>query len=151
MATFFETEEKITEYQIKELEEKLNFRFPSEYKKHILEFNGGRCEPNAFSFEENGKITESCIDWFLAIYEGEYDNLETEFKALKIEEKRMPTSFFPIAHDPGGNYICMDSENGKIYFWNHEKEVDYSIADDSDLSNLYLIDKSLNDFILNLS
>nr|WP_320120063.1 SMI1/KNR4 family protein [uncultured Marinifilum sp.] len=150
MATFFETEIKITESQVKRLEERLNFSFPIEYVEHILKNNGGRCEPNIFSFNEEGKKTESCVDWFLAIYEGEYDNLETEFNALKLEEKRMPTSFFPIAHDPGGNYICMDSEDGKIYFWNHEKEVDYSLNNDSDHANLYLIAESLGDFISNL-
>ena len=151
MVDFFETEEQVSEEQIKELEEKLNFEFPSEYVSHLIEFNGGRCEPNLFSFEENGKLTQSSVDWFLAVYEGEYDNLETYFRDFKIDEKRMPCSFFPIAHDPGGNLICLDRIDGKVYFWNHENEVSYSVSGDNERSNLYFITESLKDFISNLS
>ncbi|MFV0505587.1 MAG: SMI1/KNR4 family protein [Bacteroidales bacterium] len=150
MANFSEIELQLTEFQIQELENKLNFEFSSEYKKHLLKINGGRCNPNIFSFEENGSITESSVDWFLALYEGEFDNLEDYFNIYKIDEKRMPDSFFPIAHDPGGNLICMDTTDSKIYFWNHECEVNYSQSDDNDRSNLYLIADNLNDFILGL-
>ena len=34
-----------------------------------------------------------------------------------------------------------------IYFWNHEKEVDYEVAGDSDYSNLYLIAMSFDEFM----
>ena len=69
----------------------------------------------------------------------------------KLEEKRMPNTFFPIAHDSGGNLICMDSNDSKIYFWDHEKEVNYYKSDDNDWSNLYFIADNLNDFISNLT
>ncbi len=150
MANFLETEEPINEAQIKELEDKLNLDFPSLYKNHLLKFNGGRCEPNIFIFEEEGKLTKSSVDWFLAVYDGEYDNLEDYCNTYKIGEKRMPETIFPIAHDPGGNLICMDASDGKIYFWNHEKEVDYSQSDDNDRSNLYFVEENLDDFISNL-
>ncbi len=151
MVKFLETEEQVSKEHITELEKKLGFEFPSDYVKHLMEYNGGRCEPNLFSFEEDGKFTQSSVDWFLALYDGEFDNLETYFRDYKIDVKRMPTSFFPIAHDPGGNLICMDKIDGRIYFWNHEKEVDYFFVDDSERSNLYFIAENLDEFISNLS
>ncbi|MFT6500137.1 MAG: hypothetical protein ACJASQ_000244 [Crocinitomicaceae bacterium] len=150
MTDFLDTEEQLTETQIKELESKINFVFPIEFKIHLLKFNGGRCEPNTFSFEENGTITKSSVDWFLALYDGEFDNLEDYFNTYKIDEKRIPISFLPIAHDPGGNLICMNKTDNKIYFWNHDFEVDYSSSDDNDWSNIYLIAESLNEFISTL-
>jgi len=150
MITLSKTEPKINSSNIAELEEYVGLTFPLEYKKHLLQYNGGQCEPNVFSFFENGKKTDSCIDYFLAIYDGEYDNLKEYIKILKIDEKRLPSHILPIADDPGGNLICISCGNndfGYIYFWDHEKEVDYSVEDDSNYSNLYLIAKSFNQFI----
>lgn len=150
MIIFSETELALKIEQIRDLEKKLSFKFPDTYVEHLLKYNGGRCKPNIFSFEENGKITLSSIDWFLAIYDGKFDNFEKYFNLYKIEKKRLPNSFFPIAHDSGGNLICMDVSNENIYFWNHEKEVDYDIKKDDKRTNLSLIDKNLGDFLSNL-
>jgi len=150
MIKFYNTKPQLHEAQIKNLESKLHFKFPKEYKEHLLKFNGGKCEPPVFTFKENGEFTNSMVGWFFAIYEGEYDNLYDYFKFLKIDEKRMPTTIFPIADDPGGNMICMDAMDGKIYFWDHEREVDYSIYDDSNRDNLYFIANSLKDFLSGL-
>ncbi|MDN5214019.1 SMI1/KNR4 family protein [Fulvivirgaceae bacterium BMA12] len=150
MVNFLEIEEPINETRIRELESKLNLNFPTSYRNHLLKFNGGRCKPNVFNFEEEGKKEKSFIDWFLAVHDGEYDNLEDYFNTYKIEEKRMPDAVFPIAHDPGGNLICMDSNDGSIHFWDHEKEVDYNQSDDSDRTNLYFVARNLNDFMSSL-
>ena len=144
-------EEKIGIEDIERLESRLDFEFPEEYKQHLLKHNGGRCEPNLFFFSEDGKKSSSDVDWFLALYDGEFDNLETFFRDYKIDEKRMPVNIFPIASDSGGNAICMDKENCSIYFWDHEKEVDYNISPDEDWSNLYFISDSLKDFIDSLT
>ena len=62
----------------------------------------------------------------------------------------MPDFIFPIANDPGGNLICMDAKDGKIYFWDHENEVDYSIYDDAVKTNLHFVANSLKEFLNNL-
>jgi len=150
MITFSQTEAPLTDGQIKEIEKFVGLEFPIQYRKHLLKYNGGQCSPNVFIFNENGEITDSMVDWFLAIYDGEYDNLKQEIEWVKIEEKRMPTHILPIAHDPAGNLICISckgNDKGYIYFWDHEQEVDYSITDDSDYSNLYLIAESFDEFI----
>lgn len=150
MVTFSQTESQLNLTQIEEIEEYVGLKFPEDYKKHLLKYNGGKCFPNIFEFNEKGNLTSSSIDWFLAIYDGEYDNLKNEIKMVKIDEKRMPTHMLPIAHDPGGNLICISCDKhdeGYIYFWDHENEVDYETSNDTNYSNLYFVAKSFNEFI----
>jgi hypothetical protein len=153
MAQFFETEKQLNISQIEEMEKYAGLIFPQEYKDHLLLYNGGKCIPNIFKFDENGKCSYSIIDWFLAIYDGEYDSLKKEIDIFKKEIKRMPLQMLPIAHDPGGNLICISCETedkGYIYFWDHENEVDYSKSNDRDYSNLYYITNCFSAFISDL-
>jgi len=153
MVTFTQTELQLNVDQIIEIEKYAGLNFPQEYTEHLLQHNGGQPSPNTFKFNENGNWTESCIDWFLAIYDGEFDNLKDYIWDYKFEEKRLPNHMLPIAHDPGGNLICIScglKDKGYIYFWDHENEVDYSSSDDSDYSNLYLVSETFNGFINNL-
>lgn len=153
MLNFSNTEPSINLEQIKLLEELSELKFPEEYKKHLISHNGGQCQPNRFKFIEDGKTTESSVDWFLAIYDGEYDNLRSYIEIYKMEKKRMPLHILPIAHDPGGNLICIScggNDLGHVYFWNHEREVDYDLYSDDDYSNLYLISSNFTEFLNNL-
>lgn len=153
MVIFSQTESQLNSIQIEEVEKYVGLDFPNEYKNHLLKYNGGQCNPNVFKFKENGKLTESCVDWFLAIYDGEYDSLKEYIKTYKLDEKRLPLHMLPIAHDPGGNLICLScgaEDIGHIYFWDHEIEVNYGISSDIDYSNLPFIAKGLNEFIDNL-
>lgn len=153
MPEFSEQEAPVTLSQIEELEHLTGLNFPQEYKEHLLIYNGGKCDPCDFTFVEDGRTTASDVDWFLAIYDGEYDNLLRYITVSKLDEKRLPYHMIPIAHDSGGNLICISCSGpdcGSVYFWDHEIEVDYSIADDSDYSNLYIIAVSFNDFINSL-
>jgi len=153
MVKFFNCERAVTYLQIKVIEEKIRLRLPDQYKDHLLKFNGGQCQPNVFTYRESDVVEESMIDWFLAIYDGEDDNFIEYYITYKVEQNRMPSYIIPIAHDPGGNLICIscrEEDNGAIYFWDHENEVDYSVSDDSDMSNLYFIAKSLSEFLDNL-
>ena len=149
MIEIYDTEKRLTELEIYTLENKLKIKIPKEYREHLLRYNGGRCNPNIFSFIENGNRTESNVDWFLAIYSGEYDNFEQYFNIYKVEEKRLPVSLIPIAHDSGGNLICIDVNDSKVYFWNHEKEVDYLIYDNR--LNCHLVSESFSAFLSELS
>ena len=142
MPFFCETEAPVGLLEINKAETYAGLKFPEEYRQHLLKYNGGRCEPNVFTFVEDGRETSSCMDWCLAIHDGESDSLKDYIDTYQLEEKRLPTHFLPIAHDPGGNLICMScagEDEGHIYFWDHETEVDYGIADDPDYTNLYLI------------
>jgi hypothetical protein len=138
---FFNTENTPTPGEIRSIETRYNLSFPDDYVKHLLTYNGGECKPNIFEFTENQQVTESNIDWFLAVYDGEYDNLEDYIITYKVNEARIPDSFVPIAHDPGGNLICISCSDKRIYFWDHEKE--NITANHNQPENVYLIANSL--------
>jgi len=149
MVVFSETEAPVKIRDIEDVENLVGLEFPIEYREHLLKNNGGRCHPNRFIFCENGDKSESIVDWFLAIYDGEHDNLRTYINIYKIEEQRLPSHMLPIAHDPGGNLICIScgtTDYGSVYFWDHEKEVNYKLFSDNSYFNLYLIAKSLLKF-----
>jgi len=150
MIVFFETESKTNLDAIRDVESIAKMKFSDEYIEHILKYNGGRCEPNVFSFLGNEGKTQSRVNWFLAIYAGEFDSLFDYINDFKVEEKRIPNSFLPIANDPFGNLICQDCDNGSIYFWDHENEVDYSTYSDKNRFNIYFISNSLSEFLSSL-
>lgn len=131
-----------------ELEYKI--KFPLDFREHILKFNGGTPKANIISFNENGRINETDLRYFYAFGTKDYDDFEKSFIILKINDKRMPTNIFPIGEDSLGNQICISfgmEDYNSIYLWDHEKEVDYSVSDDTDYSNLYLIAKNFKEFI----
>lgn len=150
MARFYSSEKELTELEVTLFENLIGLKIPYDYRKHLLSFNGGKCEPNIFNFLENGILTSSSISWFLALYDGEYDNIQRYYEIYKKEEKRMPSNILPIAHDDGGNLICIScngTDEGHIFFWDHEKEVDYSLGHRDDYSNLYFIANTFTSFL----
>ncbi|MBC7382684.1 MAG: SMI1/KNR4 family protein [Bacteroidia bacterium] len=150
MVTFSRTAKNIELSRIEELERHVKLTFPIEYKVHLQTNNGGQCYPNIFSFFELGNHTESSVNWFFAIFEGEYNNLKEYIDIYKIEEKRLPNHILPIASDPGGNLICIscrESDYGYIYFWDHENEIDHNFSNDNDYSNLFLIATNFASFL----
>lgn len=151
MVKFENTEAKISIDEINNLEKTIGMTLPKDYREHLLLYNGGQCFPNEFSFKEDNKLTDSCIDWFLAIYDGEYDNLINYIDIYKLDEQRIPTNLIPIAHDPGGNLICIScdgDDKGYIYFWDHEREVDCTT--NNNYTNVHLISESFKGFIKSL-
>lgn len=107
MIEFFDSEISISNSDVDELEATYNVKLPTLYRNHLLQHNGGRCRPKTFTFIENGQESSSEIDWFLALYKGEFDNLIKYIQMYKIDEQRLPERLFPIAHDSGGNLICI--------------------------------------------
>lgn len=153
MPVFKNIKAEIDENTIMVLELVFDITLPTDYKKHILKYNGGECNPSEFSFYESGLKTTSDINYFYAFYTGKYSNIFKAINIFKVIEKRMPSKIFPIAYDSGGNQICISCNSndfGAIYFWDHEKEVDYSIAADSDYSNLYFVSPSFSNFLESL-
>ncbi len=150
MIKIFNTYPKLKLAEIEEVEDFVGLTFPYQYKAHLLQFNGGECEPNIFTFWENGKKTNSDLNWFLGIHQEDDDNLLDFIQIYKIQQARLPRHFLPFAFDSFNNLICIScdgSDTGKIYFWDHDKEVDYNKCDDTNYSNLYLIANSFEEFL----
>lgn len=130
---------------IEKYEQKWGVKLPEEYRKFLSTYNGGYPFPDAFAIADIED--ESTVDRFLQLGAGPHSNLE---KYMTTYTGRLPNDLFPIAHDPGGNLICIGIDGdcfGKIYFWDHEFEAD---ENEPDYSNVYLIADSFIEFLENL-
>jgi SMI1/KNR4 family protein SUKH-1 len=132
---------------LKALEQYWGFGIPKDYREFLIKYNGGVPVPNCFSFKydvEDG----SCIHSFFGIKKDENHNL---LMNIQLYQERIPANFLPIGDDSFGNLILLSvkgSDRGKIYFWDHEREV--AEGEEPDYSNLTLIADSFNEFINSL-
>jgi hypothetical protein len=148
-----ESQGSLSEVELTDLERKLSIILPEQYRQFLLHFNGGRPSPSVFRFKKaSGKYSDSMVDWFLSIYDGEYDNFESYFETYKLRHERLPADLVPIAHDPGGNLICIAVTGvgiGAVYFWDHEHEADRGVKPTR--RNIYHITYNFDQFLEGLS
>jgi hypothetical protein len=133
----------ISDYLFIVFEKDWGFKFPASYRDFLLKHNGGRPEPDSFSFMERPGAG-STIQYFFG-FTTNYMNLLT---MEKRRGERILKRLFPIANDCGGNLIfisVMNPDRGKIYFWDHNQE-----TDPPDDSNLTLIADSFEEFLAGL-
>ncbi|WP_238322775.1 SMI1/KNR4 family protein [Gorillibacterium massiliense] len=140
MVQFTETNGPLSVEIIEQFELKHSISLPEQYRSFLLEFNGGRPIPKLFKIsDEQGP---DILRMFFGIGEM-YNNLAEN---IHIYEDRLPIGLMPIGNDPGGNVICIGTDEeyyGKIYFWDHEEESE----DLDDISNVYLLADSFDDFL----
>ena len=99
---------------IEEFEKKENYTFPDEFKQCVINNNGGR--PNRRGFDtENTKERE--LKTFLSFNK---EDKETMWKASEIEEDELPSNYIPFAIDNYGNFICFNSNDDSVVFFDHE-------------------------------
>ncbi|MBK9266108.1 MAG: SMI1/KNR4 family protein [Polyangiaceae bacterium] len=135
---------------IAQFETRRGVLLPAEYKAFLLKSNGGWPTPNVFEVPEwhgHGNAVMS----FYGIHDGEkVDRLEW---ACEVYDERIPADLIPIADDANGNAICIGwkgEREGKIYFWDHEDEIDENGCFRQDYRNVYLMANSLQEFLDNL-
>ena len=152
MINIRDTETPLLSEAIRKVEDRFGIVLPIEYRDFLLLHNGGRPRPDVFRFKKpSGKYADSCVDWFLAIYDGEHDNFESYFETYKLDQHRLPTELVPIAHDPGGNLICIavsGSRKGAVFFWDHEYECD--IGETPTFANVHVIADTFSEFLNSL-
>lgn len=140
---------KIDDKELSDLETRLKMKLPNDYKKFLLQNNGGIPIPNVFDFiDGDGQNSNSLVHYFYAVYnDNGHDNLENNYNFFK-SERRIPSNILPIAEDPFGNMICISvsgDDYGKVYFWDHELE-----GQSESYDNISLIASSFDEFINNL-
>ncbi len=132
--------------RLEQVEKAYGIKLPLQYRRFLLAHNGGQPVPNQLHFKNmQGRDTDSIVDWFLAIYDGEIDSFEDYFGNYKVDENRLPEALVPIAHDPGGNLVCIciyGKDEGAVYFWDHEHELGGN--------NIHLIADSFDEFLAGL-
>ena len=139
----------LDEGQLVAAEHDLGVEFPPEYRRFLTTWNGGRPQPDTFCYEGHGRKESGMVDWFLGIHSGEHDSLRQYVVCYK---GRIPPNLLPVAHDPGGNLICIaisGSDFGAVYFWDHEYESPEGQPPNT--NNLYLIAKDFDTFLVGLT
>jgi hypothetical protein len=101
---------------IDEVEKRLGFVFPQEFRDHYLAYNGGR--PSKDRLVHDGGTC--VVDAFLPIKYGrpELSTLEQSFRRIKSTRLPLPEYLVQFAIDPGGDYYCFSirpNEPGAIY------------------------------------
>lgn len=137
---------KISRQQIADFESRQGLSLPQSYKEFLLNVNGGEPVPNEFEVP-NWSGESSMVQAFYGIHAGEYDNLAEK---IAMFQDRLPEGFLPIASDPGGNLLCLGTkgdDEGRIYFWDHEDELDKNGLSKKDFSNMYRVANDINEFL----
>ncbi|AQY49783.1 hypothetical protein PWEIH_02222 [Listeria weihenstephanensis FSL R9-0317] len=135
--------EKLSLDRLEVFEKEHDIRFSTEYRKFLLNYNGGYPDKSTFKIKGEDGEYESILNVLYGIGEM-YDNLEKNFD---IFDELVDVGFVPIADDPGGNQICIsiNKENyGAIYFWEHE------LGNEDELENLFYIAANFDEFLTNL-
>ncbi len=125
---------------------------PEDYKRFLLEHNGGRPVPAGFPIRWNKPELARGAEFgmvgdFYAIYEGKPVNLLEGFRS---HGTRIPKGAIAIARDPGGNLILLGlsgEHRGKVFFWLHDMDPEY---DETAFENLGVIANSFDEFLQSL-
>ncbi|MBE0188582.1 SMI1/KNR4 family protein [Bacillus subtilis] len=130
----------ISEDEIKKVEKKLNLTLPEQYKKLIIQQNGGLINFNAFPTDQETSWADDHIevDHIRGIGK-DLGILESEYL---IKEWGLPQRLLLIQGD-GHNWVALDyrltNENPPVHYFDLELNNDFKIADSFDefLSKLY--------------
>jgi hypothetical protein len=136
--------------EIAQFEARCNVSFPTEYKEFLLKSNGGTPTLNEFAIPGfHGQ--ESALNYFYGVHDG--PKLTRLDWACEVHKDRIPPDLFSIATDAFGNEVCLGwkgKRRGKVYFWDHEDELDENGRGRTDYANVYLVANSLGEFLDNL-
>ncbi|MEC1403682.1 SMI1/KNR4 family protein [Bacillus subtilis] len=113
------TFQEATNSQIKEVEEKLKIKFPTDYKEFIKDHNG--CSPidkKVVLFQDS----RESINNLLSI--GDPTRPIDLLSTIDNVKDRLVDKIIPFATDAGGNLFCFDyrmsAQEPVIVFWDHE-------------------------------
>ncbi|MEC1548276.1 SMI1/KNR4 family protein [Bacillus rugosus] len=113
------TFQEATNSQIKEVEEKLKIKFPTDYKEFIKDHNG--CSPidkKVVLFQDS----RESINNLLSI--GDPNRPIDLLSTIDNVKDRLVDKIIPFATDAGGNLFCFDyrmsAQEPVIVFWDHE-------------------------------
>lgn len=125
---------------INQFETHNNISLPNDYKDFLIRNNGGRPNPNLVP------SVKSDVQWIYGMVDEPY--YASIFQHIDMFHKRIPSWYFPIANDTGGNLYLMSlyhENHGLIAFWRHEEETDGDA--DQYFDNMSIVANSFTDFL----
>ncbi|MGL5002547.1 MAG: SMI1/KNR4 family protein [Casimicrobium sp.] len=123
----FSSPSTASEQDVRSLETSISpdCKLPDDYKKFLLEFNGGKPEPDVIKVPGR-RGGEAVIDRFFPL-RFRLENETVAFKKAQTYRGRIPGEVLPVACDAAGNLflLCVSGENvNQVFFWDHEREAD---------------------------
>ena len=122
-----DTEAAVSEAEVAQVESELGVKLPEQYRRFLLQYNGGSPQPPAFRYG-TGPYADSQVQSFNCILPGDYTDLR---KQAQVFKGRVPDTLLPIGADPFGNVIAIgvrSDELGKVFFWDHETSDVHPVA-----------------------
>lgn len=113
---FINTSKKVSEKDLKEIEQLLNLKLPFEFRSHYLKYNGGIPKSEYYYMDEYDTFL-----WINCFIPFKYENEKTQNWTIErtyshlLQKNALPKGFIPFASDLGGNKICIDVKTGHIY------------------------------------
>lgn len=145
MYTISESFGPISRDDLEQFEVTSGLSIPENYRKFLLETNGGIPEPDAFLIPN---CETKAIVGLLYGLQTEPPSFDIAHQLLSLRD-RLPEGCIPIGEDPGGNLLLLgtlDAERGKIFFWDR----DYFLDTSNDEGNTYEIADGIFEFLESL-
>lgn len=124
-------------------------RLPPSYRAFLAQHDGGQPKLECFRYQQGAEEREGVINEFLGVRPVPPPGTNLLITAGLLRG-RIPDGVLPIANDPYGNLICIDTRgglDGPVLFWDHEFEKEDGPPDDA---NLYPIAPDFETFLDNL-
>jgi len=140
--SFVDVGKSLTEKRLVQVEALAGCPCPPDYRRFLLQFNGGKPSPAKFSIPEYDY--DVTVDLFFHV-DAAHRSCDLCY-CLREFDGDMPERFVPIGRNPGGNILLMDlSEDGKspIFYW----DVSNFHPSSSDEGNTYQIADSFSDLL----
>jgi cell wall assembly regulator SMI1 len=109
-------QKKLTEHDIKEVEQKIDLEFPKDFKDFYLKENGGIPEKSYFYRDDPiwGYIQLN-VFYSMKFHLETLDMPLLEDRYLDFAKRNViPTHYLPFANDHGGNQFCLDTRNEDV-------------------------------------
>ena len=108
---------------IEDFEQLVGYSFPPEFRKQVIEHNGGRPANRIFN---TNKRKIYALKSFLSF---NHEDLETVWKIREWSKEILTDEYVAFAIDNFGNLICFDKSDDSVVFANHEDSSVEKIAD----------------------
>lgn len=120
--------EPLSDAAIVQAEQRMQVRFPEDYRCFLKRFNGG--EPEGHFFAIPSMANRSSVRMFYGINGDECFDLVRNWEVFL---GRMPPNLIPIGDDAFGNLVVISvrgEDVGKVYYWDHDQETPWGeVAD----------------------
>lgn len=104
-----------SEASLAELTEKYG-PLPPEYVEFLAIYDGAKPPSNVLEGTNYGV----CVNSFLPAS-------EIVNRANSVDD--LPSSLMPFGEDDSGNFVCIGTDDHRVYFWDHEIDSDKTIAE----------------------